>query len=101
MISLVNGFICHDYREVSDALQGKKPPAKPGELPYSSDNDSTIWNTDRPARQTSDLAGDKAVTDFIGDKSRPDGDNVATANAVETSPQTSSETAGLTVDLLV
>ena len=94
MISLVNGFICHDYREVTDALQGKKPPAKPGELPYSSDDASSIWNTDRSATQTSNLTGDKAVSNLTGDK-------VVTAAAAETAPQASSETAGLAVDLLV
>ena len=100
MISLVNGFICHDYREVSDALQGKKPPAKPGELPYSSDNTSAIWNTDQSARLTSNLAGE-AVTNLTGDNTSPTSGNVATAGAVETAPQASSETAGLAVDLLV
>jgi hypothetical protein len=52
MISLVNGFICHNYHEVTDALQGKKPPAKPGQLPYSSHSDGSIWNTDRTATQS-------------------------------------------------
>ena len=38
MISLVNGYICRSFRDVTDAIQGKEPPAKPGELPYSSSN---------------------------------------------------------------
>ena len=31
MISLVNGYVCHDCSDVALARQGKDPNAKPGE----------------------------------------------------------------------
>ena len=42
MISLVNGYICKSCTDVAEALQGKKPPAKAGELPYSSGSEGKI-----------------------------------------------------------
>lgn len=42
MISLVNGYICRCSTDVAEALQGKKPPAKAGELPYSSGSEGKI-----------------------------------------------------------
>jgi hypothetical protein len=42
MISLVNGYICRSSTEVAQALQGKKPPAKAGELSYSSGSEGKI-----------------------------------------------------------
>jgi hypothetical protein len=42
MILLVNGFICTNSTEVFEALLGEQPPAKPGELPYSSRKDDKI-----------------------------------------------------------
>jgi hypothetical protein len=53
MISLVNGYICKSWQDVTEALQGKKPPAKAGELPYSSGSDGKISAfPDRPAAHT-------------------------------------------------
>ena len=42
MISLVNGYICKSCTNVAEALQRKKPPAKAGELPYSSGSEGKI-----------------------------------------------------------
>jgi hypothetical protein len=42
MISLVNGYICKSWQDVTEALQGKRPPAKAGELPYSSGSDGKV-----------------------------------------------------------
>jgi hypothetical protein len=43
MISLVNGYVCKSHSDVADAMQGKEPPSKAGQLPYSSGNAGKIF----------------------------------------------------------
>lgn len=88
MISLVNGYICHNYREVMQAMQGLKPPAKPGELPYSSQNDSPIGQSAINKTHATD-----SVTGATSDKA------VATA-AANPEPQTNSDPTSSAVNLL-
>ncbi|MBI1204834.1 MAG: hypothetical protein GC182_20215 [Rhodopseudomonas sp.] len=89
MISLVNGYICHNYREVMQAMQGLKPPAKPGELPYSSQNDSPLGKAAMARNKAAD-----AVNAPANDKA------VATATASNAGSQTNGDTTQQAVNLL-
>ena len=76
MISLVNGYICKSCTDVAEALQGKKPPAIAGELPYSSGSEGKIsafseQQVARPdgADQLASAQSSAATSSYVGPQS--------------------------------
>lgn len=91
MISLVNGYVCKSHSDVADAMQGKEPPSKAGQLPYSSGNDGKIFEfIARPVAKLDGAASELAM----GNAGAP----VTDSNAA---PQYEADTARAGIDLLV
>ena len=117
MISLVNGYICKSFTDVAQALQGKKPPAKAGELPYSSGSEGKISAfserqvttadgvKESAGAQTSPQAGAQSNTisgaASVSSNAGPPSDGLAALQMSETSQAGSSQTSVGGINLLV